>query len=856
MIPLLRIVSVPHWKQHPLRTFLTVVGIALGVGSVVAVAIVNRTLVGSFERTVNLIAGRAVLQVLNEESGLSESLWLGIRATGGVREAAPTVEGFLPVVGFSGERLLIYGVELLADRNIRDYQFIGPSSTFETARLFLTEPDSIALTESFSHRRGLGLGSRIALMTARGIREFTVRALLKERGVAKVFGGRFAVMDLATAQSALGKTGKLDVVHLTLQEGADVDRVRERIEGKLAGAATVESPEHRGAQIEHLLTSYRVGLFFVSLISLLVGFLLIYNAVSISVMQRRREIGTLRCLGLERSRVVGLFVCEAALYAVLGSLSGVLLGALFARAAVLVVGETVGNLFLELDMARTGLAVPDVALGLAAGMSVAVAAGFYPARQASLWSPLDGIRRGSFIPPQQRVQRISFFGVVLVLTGLLLWGTSLPELSPYAGFVAGLVATLIFLLGLCCLAPGFVVLFAAVLGGVVRRGSSVVGRIGLDHLARTPLRSGMTVGTLMVSLASILAIAVFIHSVRLSLVSWVDQMVTADLVVTSGAKTAGPRTVPIHESLGESLAKIAGVETVDYYRLIRSRHRGKPVLIESFSAKASSRLRSLPLLAGASRNPLESMARGEGVFVSESFQAKFGMGAGDSLLLATPTGEHRFEILGVYIDYSSDGGSVLLDRSLYKRLWRDSLVDAFDLWLVPGTAPETVLEQIQDAHGMDYQLFVSTHGDLKREVVGLMEQSFNVNYAVLVVAMIVSVLSLTNTLLASVLDRSREIGVLRAIGATRWQVRWVFIAEGGWMGGLGSFLGLVAGSIVSYHHVVYNTKVLTGWTFQYHYPSGLAALSLLAGVILCVLAAAIPALRATAARPSHTLAYE
>ncbi|HEX9455186.1 MAG TPA: ABC transporter permease, partial [Candidatus Binatia bacterium] len=181
MLRLLTTISWRHVTRHRLRTALTFFGIALGVAVIVAIAIVNRSLTTSFQSTIDQIAGKAVLQIANGESGITESLFATIRDTAGVRDAAPAVEGFLPVLGKPGERLFVYGVDLLTDFTIRDYQFTESQFGFEQALDFIAQPDSIALTESFSRRLNLPLGATVTLLTSEGKRDFTVRALLKEQ---------------------------------------------------------------------------------------------------------------------------------------------------------------------------------------------------------------------------------------------------------------------------------------------------------------------------------------------------------------------------------------------------------------------------------------------------------------------------------------------------------------------------------------------------------------------------------------------------------------------------------------------------------------------------------------------------
>ncbi|MGH7828037.1 MAG: FtsX-like permease family protein [Candidatus Binatia bacterium] len=857
---LLRSVSWGHLRRHRVRTLLTFLGIALGVAVIVAIAMVNRSLTSSFQSTIDQIAGKAVLQVSNGESGIRESLFPVIRDTEGVEDAAAAVEGFLPVSGAERERLYVYGVDLLTDFAIREHQFVDSEFAFDQALDFIAQPDSIALTESFARRFGISRGAKITLTTSSGKRNYTVRALLKEQGAAKVFGGNFALMDLPVAQRTFGKEGKLDIVDLTVEEGVKIEAVQERLRQRLQGAADIERPGKRGEQIEQLLTSFRVGLFFVSLIALFVGFFLIYNTVSVSVVQRKREIGTLRCLGMRRRELLGLIISEALALAILGAFFGTLLGWLLAQAALVAVGETVGNLFSLMSLAPANLTLREFGLAVASGIVVAVLAALHPAVEALQVSPLENARQSAWRPGLQ-IKRSwpSISGLLCLCVAPILLFISPSLREPVKAFSLGVIGMLVFLLGVSFLCPLIINSGVSLFWRFVGRFPGffwVETTLASDSLRRNPIRAGITVATIVISLAAIFTIAAFVNSVRGSLLAWVDQMVTADLIVSSGARTAGPRNVPLKEDLASGLKRIPGVKITDLYRLIRSNYQGKPILIESFSAQESRSVRTLPMAKGDGNEALRAMGEGKGVIISESFESRFGKGIDDTVDLATPSGVVSFRVLGVYVDYSSDIGSVLIDRALYKKYWRDDLVDAFDLWLEAEADQQTVIQEIKERYGEKYQLFISTHRELRDSVVRIMEQSFVVNYAVEIVAVVVAIFSVINTLLASVLDRTREIGVLRAIGATQAQVRRVVVMEAGWMGLLGALLGLFAGTIMAYHHVVYNTKVLTGWTFQFYYPYGVAILSFIAAVILCLIAGYGPARRAASTPIVSAIGYE
>jgi putative ABC transport system permease protein len=860
MLRLLRFISWRHLSRHRLRTVLTLLGIALGVAVIVAIAMVNRSLVSSFQSTIDQIAGKAVLQVSNGESGIREALFPVVRDTEGVKDAAAAVEGFLPVSGLERERLYVYGVDLLTDFAIREHQFVDSEFAFDQALDFIAQPDSIALTESFARRFQIAIDTEITLTTSRGKRNFTVRALLKEQGTARVFGGNFALMDLPVAQRTFGKGGKLDIIDLTVEEGEKIELVQERLRQRLQGAADVERPRKRGEQIEQLLTSFRVGLFFVSLIALFVGFFLIYNTMAVSVVQRKREIGTLRCLGIRHRDLLRLIILEALTLAVLGALVGSLFGWLLAQAALLVVGETVGNLFSWIDLSSGRLTLRELELAVFSGIAVALFAAIHPALQALRVSPLENARQAAWRPGfQAKTSWPAILGLMCLCLAPVLLFLSPSVGEPVKAFSVGIMGMLLFLLGLSFLCPliinNAVKFFWAVLRGLPGF-SSVDARLAADSIRRNPIRAGITVATLVISLAAIFTIAAFVNSVRGSLLAWVDQMVTADLIVSSGARTAGPRNVPLSEDPLPGIKEIPGVKIVDLYRLIRSSYQGRPILIESFSARASASVRTLPMAEGNGAQALRAMAEGKGVIISESFQRKFGKRIDDTVDLATPSGVVSFRILGIYVDYSSDIGSVLIDRALYKKYWQEDLVDAFDLWLEPNADPQAVIHKIKEGYGEKYQLFISTHRELRDSVVRIMEQSFVINYAVEIVAVIVAIFSVINTLLASVLDRTREIGVLRAIGATQAQVRRIVVIEAAWMGLVGGLLGLFAGTVMAYHHVVYNTKLLTGWTFQFYYPYDVAILSVFASIILCALAGFGPAKRAAVTPIVSAIGYE
>ena len=488
----------------------------------------------------------------------------------------------------------------------------------------------------------LKLGDSIALNTSNGKRDYRIAALLKEQGTAKVFGGNFALMDLPVAQRAFGKDGKLDIVDLTVEDGVSVAAVQERLSRRLRGIAEVERPAKRGEQIESLLTSFRVGLFFVSLIALFVGFFLIYNTVSVSVVQRKREIGALRCLGMYRSEVLRLIISEALILALIGGAVGCIFGWALAQGALVAVGQTVRNLFSSIGLLGSDLTLSEFLLALASATGVALAAALHPALEAIRISPLENTRQAAWRPSfHWRTSWSTRLGFLCFAIAPALVFFSPAVAGAVRQFSLGVIGMLIFLLGIAFFSP-------VIIDFTVRRfwrwNAPVSGsrwaeaRLAFDSLRRNPFRSGITVATMIISLAAIFTIAAFVSSVRGSLLAWVDQMVTADIIVSSGARTAGPRNVSLREDPLPGLQALPGVKIVDLYRLVRANYQGRPIVVESFSAATSAAVRTLPMARGNGARALREMGEARGAVVSESFERKFGKTTGDTIELSTPSG--------------------------------------------------------------------------------------------------------------------------------------------------------------------------------------------------------------------------
>ncbi|MBI5506549.1 MAG: ABC transporter permease, partial [Deltaproteobacteria bacterium] len=302
MLRLFRKISVPQLTQSWGRTLLVMCGTATGVTLIVAINIINTTVVENFRRTINLLAGPAALEITLGvgEIGFSESALATAAADPDVEAAIPLVRATISRADAPAETLQLFGVDLVQEEKLARYAVHAASREDRAAILRgLEDPHSVLLTTELATRLGLSRGSELALATPSGVASYKVSGLLEAGGVAAALGGAIVVMDLPAAQFATGKEGRLDQIDLMLREGSSVVAVRDRLRAALAPQLTVERPERRGAQYDRIFASFQAMLTGISTLCLIAGVFIVYNTTSTGALRRVLALATLRHIGAD-----------------------------------------------------------------------------------------------------------------------------------------------------------------------------------------------------------------------------------------------------------------------------------------------------------------------------------------------------------------------------------------------------------------------------------------------------------------------------------------------------------------------------------------------------------------------------
>ncbi len=841
--------------REPLRAALTAIGIALGVAVVVAIQLTNASSLAGFETALNTMSGRTSLEVVGVGAGIDEQRLLEIGWLRDYGRVAPVIEGDLIYrePGRAAETLRLLGVDILRDQPFRDYPLLTRSAPADGAAAatgelraqdflgLLIEPGSAIVAAKFAAPRGLTPGSTFQVSVGDRTVTLKVHGLLEDEGPARVLDGRFVLMDIASAQLALDRLGRIDRVEIQLTAGANVDAAEAAIARRLPAGLSVERPGQRGRQVERMLAAFHLNLTALSYIALLVGLFLVYNTVSVAVLSRRDEIGTLRGLGVTRGGVRALFLAEAAVLSVLGSALGLALARLLASATVALTSTTVSALYIATAAATPALSWRDAVLAFATGVPLSLLAALVPAIEASQVAPMAAMRGADQVEVRGRFPRRSLAAGVILLAG----GAWLATLGPVGGLpLFGYAAAVVIVFGASSLVPAVLFVVARGIERPARRLLKVEDWLAVSNLSAAIPRLSISVAALAVSLSMMVAISVMIGSFRETVGYWVSQTLQADLFVAPGTRRGGTSDT-LSPEVVRAVAASPDVAAVDRFRSIEVPYGDTRVRVGGGDFTVLLDYGSLLFKAPAdARAAMRRAAGQDAVVVSESFVLKQHLGAGSSVILPTPRGPVSFRIAAVYYDYSSDRGVLVMDRPTFERRFEDTAISSLSVYLRDGVNPDEARERLLAAVGETHRVLINTNASLRSEILRIFDSTFAITYALEIIAIIVAILGVSGTLLTLILERERDLRVLRLIGTGRNQIRRMVVGEALLIGAVSQAIGLAVGLLLSMVLIYVINVQSFGWTIQFHLPAGFLLQASVLMVIATGVAGLYPARRA------------
>jgi len=835
--------------QEPVRATLTILAVTLGVAVVLAIDLAGGAATGSFRASMETLAGDNNLEIV-ASGGVPETVVGTIAALPYSIRISPRIEDSAFITD-TKQTIPLIGLDLVAEGGtvrsgaISETSSGEASASSENAMRSLQDFSSIWVGASLGKRPG----DQLRLLINDQVREFTVR------GVYPDSNGRESaiVMDLAAAQRALNRFGRVDRILLKVPEAPRLEEWQQRISAVLPAGVEVRTQGTGTSENRRMLAAFRWNLRLLSYIALIVGAFLIYNTISVSVVRRRPETGIVRALGASRGAVLAAFIGEATFFGLAGAALGLPVGRVMASGAVKLMAATVESLYVSSRPGSIELSIWSVVLAFVIGVGVAIASAYSPAREASLVSPVEAMARGRR-EYMTRMHKSRDLWIALVLGILAAAASSVPAIEgkPVFGYFAAVLLVVASALAI----PAFT-------DAVISRSSRWLGKIlGVEALLAAQSLSGslrrtsVLVGALSTAIAMMTSVGIMVGSFRETVLLWMNDRLPADLYLRPAGEPAPDRHPTVSLELADKLSKLPGVAAVDRLRAYEISYDGMPATLASVDLSALRSEHRSNFFSGRPTEQVLSQIRDvDAVVVSEPFTYKHHVRPGDTIALALGTARPSFRVVDVYYDYGSERGSLLMDRQTMLRYLPDPAPSNLAIYVVPNVSVEKVREEITQA-SVGYRVLVASNRDLRTEAIRIFDRTFAITYALEAVAVIVAVMGIAGALLALVIDRRRELGLLRFLGAAAGQVRKQILVEAGLLGLLANFAGLALGFALSLVLIYVINKQSFGWTIRFHWPVAVLLGAISVVYIATVLAGLYPAQVAVRLNPLEAVHEE
>ncbi len=847
-----------HWQviryaaRHRLLALLNVLSVALGVAVFLAIQIANQSANRAFAATIDMVAGKAELQITRALGGLPDEIFPSVKNYVGVAAATPLVRGVVSLPDLPGEYLQILGLDIFTNESFRTFALSDfKTGEFDVQR-WLGSPNTIAVAEAFAQRHGLKPGDSLRAQLDGAERRLSVGFIMQADG-ALALDEHFAAMDIGWAQEFFSKRGRLDSIQLQLTEARNGEAVAESLRTILPQDATVATPAQRGQQVTNMLGGFQLNLTAMSLVSLLVGMFLIYNTVSASVVRRRHEIGVLRSLGVTRHEVRALFLGEAVALGGLGALLGLAGGILLASFLVGKVSQTISSLYVLLSVRELTVTPGTLAVAFFLGLASVILAAWLPAAAAAKMDPVRALHASSIIEESARPSPAWLWsGLISILLAAAFSYLALATGPAWLGFGSAFFV----LIGFSLLVPKIALGFSAAGRRFFRAGRQGPLEAGLAaaNVSRPLFRNAVTIAALAAAVAMAIGVNVMVFSFRRTVETWIDQTLAADLFVAPASnEIVGAASFIPPEAL-VFLEAQPEVATVDTYRDISLPMGNDRIALAVVRGTQRSRF---PFLRGDPESIMRRFLGEDCVLITESFARRHRLADGDALELMTPLGPRRFPVAGTFYDYTRDQGVVFMSAATFAHFWQnDDRVNSLAVYLRPEGKAENLADRFRAEFSRTGQFMILSNRDLRTRIFEIFDQTFAVTYVLRTIAILVAIVGICLTLTTLITERSRELALLRAIGASVAQVWKLLLWESAMIGFLAAAVGLASGLCLSFVLTGVINRAFFGWTIQLAFPWGPLAFTPGWIVAAALLAGLLPAWRAGRLRIAEALRDE
>jgi putative ABC transport system permease protein len=708
-------------------------------------------------------------------------------------------------------------------------------------------PDDVVIDQATANKKHLGVGDQIGVQVYGPVRQFRIAGIAKYSGDVSLGGVTFAIFDQPTAQKLFRKVGQLDAIQVQSKAGVSSARLASEIGPLLPPTATVRNAAEQVKEAKKDLGFVDVityALLAFAGIAVFVGGFVIANTLGITIAQRMREFATLRTIGASRRQVLWAVIVEALVIGLLGSIVGLFLGLLLANG----LNELFHAFGINLPTGSTVFATRTIVVSLLVGTLITLFASLRPARRATRVPPIAAVREGSVLPPSRwaRFGPVTALVVLVLAIALVCLGALASGMATAPRLLALGVGVLLLFVGVSMNAAKVVRPLSSVLGWPAREIGGAPGILARDNASRNPARTASTASALMIGLALVTFVALFAQGLRAPFEDAVDSLFVADYAITANGSFA-----PISAGAGRSVEGKPGVVVATPIRAGSAKVDGS---VNDISAVDANAPKGIHVDWKLGDDGVPGRLGNGGFFTDTDYAKKHHLRAGSPVEVQFPSGQKAtVRLLGTYEKPKggSPFGNIVLSTKLFDANYprpQDQMV----LINMKGGVSDSNTKLLERDASAFADADVQTRDEFKRNFEKPINSLLNLLYVLLALSVVVSLLGIVNTLVLTVYERTRELGMLRAVGMTRTQVRMMIRYESIVTSLMGAALGIVVGIFLA----ALVTHALSDEGIVFAVPWLQLVWFVLAAILVGILAAILPARHAARLNVLEALQYE
>ena len=825
---ILRRCALRHWRHSWKQQLMLLTILALGTGVHVAMRLANRSALAGFERFTDGITKESDWTV-QAAAGPMKQTWLrDIRQALGPLPVTllPCIEATVVPDAAPGQAIgsrptwRLMGMDLIALQNLRT-SFPAATGAFSVSMR------SVFVTAEMAKKQGWQVGSKFDVVINDRLITLNVGGLLPSVPDAPSAPDHLLLMDLPNAQALLNRPDEIDKVEVIATNGPAFPDLRQDAATALRKAAAerwqVMGHEDRHALAGNMTAAFRLNLNVLSLLALLVGGYLMFQALDGVVIRRRQEIAVLRSLGINEGAIRAAFLIEAAMLGTVGGLAGVMFGWVTAQGSVLGVAKTMTALYGASTATYASLTLDEALLGVLLCITTSIVAAWWPARNAAATPPAQALSRYSAPVHGGSLRYAEKIGFGLCIAALVFSQVGPLRLNGMRVPLAAYTAALLWMLGAGLVASRVLRAF--------HKSNDAVRRVAFSNLRMPSVRHRFAVAALTSAVAMTCGMAVMIASFDGTMRNWIVRTMKANIYVSSAGAQSASATSMISQATVSQIRAMAQVQEVVSLSHMPASLLDGPVRVMGCDMEFNQRMDLHAWVDAPARDwwktgPPQAL-------INESLTERLDRRRGDMIQFPTPAGIKEVRIAGVFADYGNERGTILLPQATFREWFNNDMAWRIAVMLKPGADAETVRSMIQQANP---GLSVFTQSHLRSEALRIFKQTFAVTYALEAVGVIVAVAGLGLALGCLMLDRRQDLFTLRAVGFTSQNVARACAWEGFGLalGGVGT--GIVSGFWLGWLLIERVNKQSFGWTLSFHIPYlqiiALAAAVLGTGVVV------------------------